>query len=187
MPARRRRKRRRKDCHSAEERPFCSRLPDLISQDLSKPSNSEQAAASSWSSSVMVSRSPARMLSTPAASGVGTPPTSRKWINRPRLSGITASSTKRRTSTSKVTSVPTWLNGAPSKSKPTAVAGQVSGAASHRNRASSSIKRRISQALARRSTHGRRRVAHAGRERRLCPAGSVRPPPTAARSAIAAD
>ena len=154
-------------------------------RDLSKPSNSEQAAASSWSSSVMVSRSPARMLSTPAASGVGTPPTSGKWINRPRLSGITASAqnagpgseghqradmaewravkikTDRRRRTGLGRGQPQEprlvVNKAPDK-----------------------------RGAGRRSTHGRRQVAPTGREAPLS-TGSVRPPPTAARSAIAAD
>ena len=61
--------------------------------------------------------------------------------------------------TSKVTFAPTCVNTAPSKSKPSASAGQSSGDLSQMKRASGSMKRRISQALASRSIHGRRRVA----------------------------
>ncbi len=62
-------------------------------------------------------------------------------------------------SVSKVTRTPTWVNVAPSKSKPSQSLWQSAGDASHTKRASGSMKRRMSQALAMRSTHGRARVA----------------------------
>ena len=61
--------------------------------------------------------------------------------------------------TSKVTRSPTWVKAAPSKSKPRESGGQCTGFSSQRRRALGSIWRRISQALAIRSTHRRRRVA----------------------------
>lgn len=54
----------------ASATPFCSSWPDLISNVVNRPSNSEQAAVSNVSSSVMLSRNPASTLSTPAASGL---------------------------------------------------------------------------------------------------------------------
>ena len=61
--------------------------------------------------------------------------------------------------TSKVTRFPTCVNSAPSKSNPIAFFGHSLGRAIHAKRASRSMNRLMSHALARRSTHGVFRVA----------------------------
>ena len=75
----------------------------------------------------------------------------------PVRTGVTAILPRGRTS--KVTRFLTCVNSAPSKSKPTAFFGNALGRSSHVKRASRSMKRLISQALARRSTQGDLRVA----------------------------
>lgn len=88
------------------------------------------------------------------------PPTSRASTSMPsRVNAGSVSRPKLATMTSKVTRCAVWVNGAPSKSKPMASAGHSCGLDNHRKRASRSIKRWMSQALATRSTHSRCRVA----------------------------
>ncbi len=156
-------------------------------QDLSKPSNSEQAAASSWSSSVMVSRSPARMLSTPAASGVGSP-TDVQEVDQPsqtvgdhrvqhktpdqyfeghqRADMAEWRAVKIKTDRRRRTGL-----GRGQPQEPRLVVN----------------KRRISRRWPDDRPTGVGGGPQPAAKGASCPAGSVRPPPTAARSAIAAD
>src|SRR5574343_172797 len=88
---------------------------DPFSKDASSPSKILPASTRSWSSSRMVSRRPARVLSMPTASGGCTPPTSRKWTKVPMRCKAGVSKPKIASSTSKLTRAPTWVKAAPSK------------------------------------------------------------------------
>jgi hypothetical protein len=98
--------------------------------------------------------------SKPDASGLVAPPTSSACTIAASLTSAgSSSSPKLAMSTSKVTLSPIWVKAASSKSNPNAPCGHCAGLSSHENRASRSIKRRMSQALATRSTQRCRRVA----------------------------
>ena len=122
-------------------------------------SNTVAAAAARASSSACSARRLDNTLSSPAASGTGMPPASRWCTTAPKRCSLgPASSPKAAHSSSKVTRAPTWLKRAPSEPWPKAPRGIGAESASHGNCACGSMWRRISQALARRSTRRRARV-----------------------------